>query len=573
MLCKSCEKETAYFCCFQHGYCNSECQAKGWETHKNQCQLARSKVLSDENVNGSKQRFFLYEKKVASMAEIRVVPGKSVTKLRRTRPALEKMLSDQGITHLPKLEVLYGFLKPYKFLRKCDFSLHLDYLESGKERWQPFVSISSSRNLVPGEHFMNVTLRCLLGEIPQGLEDIMYKRIIGKKVKDDSYFREILRDPLSLYVILLLKKRLSMFDIFITRPRYNLEISSFQDYLRSKLKKLHANRMVPLKTKIPSNPRNSVILTVPDFSSELWPLVVNEYELRNDDSYDIRRLLDKKSITIIVKKNEYQLLGYVTCSLYNIPESRSMNLAEDQKFNDPNLSYFTNSEFKPDLFSIFSIDGLHISEDIRGGRENSIATILVFHVLYFIQECVLKSKEFGDVMVATNSAARSTLLIMKQFGFTYIDGLRLLGWLESDPNKRNLMSEVKYYIDQFNDIDPRLNELLNNRESDENKEAVKMIKLMSTYNHSDDDRYGNDMTLIKKGYLSEWDTFLVLSSNKENPVFEKEIERITTIVQGKKETEVKKTEKRTNDKELPTGRREKKAKFSVPLSSEWIEFI
>lgn len=583
MQCSSCGKVTKYYCCFQNAYCNETCQSQKWTQHKQKCTaLGKSQVLGDEGLVGEKHDFFLNREHVALLAEFRIVPGKTQEELVLEKPGLSKMMKDYGIKYLPKLEVFYGFRKGYDFLRKLDFALKIWENDERQEEWVfPEVTITSDYIALA------ITLNCLLGNISYSLESSLYDIIISIRKGDvsklvypsyqpgankDTEKKSRYQNSLSLYARLLYENNYALFQPLLTRDQYSLEIISLQGYLMSKLKKLHEKRQVDSFIASRNESGQSFLISVPDFDS-VWNLIVDGYEKLHINTYYVSQLKRKDCLSVVVKSWEgYEIFGYVTCTLHFKRKPQDLGLSiSSRPFVNEDIAYFASVKFSPKIFSHLSIDGLHVMESIRGGRENSLATLLIFHILFFLRESVITSLELGDVLVCSNAVARSTMLILKQFGFHFLYPRKQLKWLGSDPKKTNLMTEVVAYIDQYKSIDIRLEELLQNKQGDTNEEAMKMITILNKYYSRD--KYESDDSLLGNGYLKQWNTFMILSAKKENVVFEKEMARITDMIQGSDRKIANKTEKRISKIELDSEREEKKAKFSVSISYQLLEFI
>lgn len=546
--------------------------------------LDGSRILEGE---GDKQRLSLHGVVVARRAEFRILTNEPNSKIED--PVILKLLSEKGVTHFPRLEVLYGFEKEFEFLKRFDFLIEFPY--RGFSREQTNKSFMGKNIVTKTEAELNVLLKNLQGRVESNLAmelfklmkavhhnnpKMMLQKVIAFRGPEEVESYAFISET-TLYAWLLMTQEIEVMKELCLARDSSLVIKSVQDYVANKMKKLHKHR-VESDLVIPQT-ASTITITLPDFHDVLWPLTIDDYKLTNSLTYDVKQLGRANHISFIVRRNKLEILGYVTCSLGTTQSFRSgrEDIEAPSAISDQNLYFYASDSFEPKVFSIFSIDGLHVTESVRGGRENSVAVLLVYHALYFIKHCVLDSKDMGDILIASNSYARSTMLILKQFGFSFTQPKRALKWLESDDKKTNLMDEVIYYIQNFKAQDPRLEELLIEAARDNsNLNASEIIKKLRAFYSKT--RYNTDHKAAKEAFGKlGWNSFLALTTKtvmnydrpRENLVFEREMTRITNLVQN---TPTTRAEKRLFSDGESQGD-EKRKKFSASFSEQFMDFL
>lgn len=569
MNCDACGKSAKHLCCEGHAYCNQECQKEKWELHQHRC-LNGSPTLS-EGKEGEKKIFRFNGSVVAERANLRILMDNEESRI--NDPVILKLLEPYGVKHYPRLEVLYGFKKNYEFLKRFDFKLKLVSLldDDISLRW-----VFEEATINSTKRELNLLLQFIQGKNVGVLDYLLFKLIKSLSEGDltDITSRKYgvleYQDEFMVLTRFMLGRNMDQLLTFCKNSVFKFEIVSIQDYLMEKMEKLHT-----VKDDSPP-PLHSVKITLPDFDNIFTPLIIKNYQEKNTSTYYINHLLEKRFITIVAQKGEYEILGYVTCTLHPIHKFKKYFISS---FSDHGLSFYGSDSFEPKLFSVFSIDGLHVTDKARGGRENSIAVLLIFHVLYFIRDCVLVSKELGDILITCDSYARTTMLIMKQFGFSFIHAKRALKWLNDDSKKTGLMKEVRYYLETFRYKDERLELLLKEIENDHsNDKASEIIKKLNDY-HSKFPCGGDYYNSKKYFPYEKWNSFMALTTKsheenydapKRNEIFEKEMARITNLIQNNPTTNAV---KRSDPQEERSEERNKRTKFSASFSESFLNFL
>jgi hypothetical protein len=170
---------------------------------------------------------------------------------------------------------------------------------------------------------------------------------------------------------------------------------------------------------------NDVNIIIPHSNDDnVMSMFVDRYTAKQTNAYYNNYLNDDKHVSIVAVDSQKNLLGYVTCSLQ---KGIGPTYFPDTPMLSPDLKKLAvvYGEQKP--FKLFSIDGLHVSTEKRGGQENSLAMLLLFHALYFVQE---SANELGIRLVASNSYARTTMINLTQLGFHHLNYEQALEWMK-----------------------------------------------------------------------------------------------------------------------------------------------
>lgn len=177
-------------------------------------------------------------------------------------------------------------------------------------------------------------------------------------------------------------------------------------------------------------------------NNKVWSRLIDEYKEEENakrvtsgaimrHAPDVDHLKDPSKIAIVITTqetrpeklqkvdgdpdNHKRIVGYVTCSLHSIdPMTRKPNGV----WHNRDLEMFADdqrmmSDYKPSVFDIYHIDGLHVSEDARGQK---LAQLLIYYAMEFIEA---KYEELGVTMTTCDAAADPTRHILEKFGFSH----------------------------------------------------------------------------------------------------------------------------------------------------------
>jgi len=308
-----------------------------------------------------------------------------------------------------------------------------------------------------------------------------------------------------------------------------LQVKSVQEYARVILKRISGEKTQPRVT-LPGakvNETRNIRLGLPPIDDTTWPVMIDNYT--QDDSvgfvpyYDY--LKEKKRLTLVARDDDGALAGYVTCHFERARHGVE-RLQPGFGWN-PNLEIFEQKRKGDKLFQIFSIDGLHVSETWRGGRGESLASLLMYHAL---EMALAASNDLGVDRVACHSAARTTSLIMRQFGATFFRESELMEWIELRvAEKKSIKDDVEYYVETFPFTDRVDNERVQRGLQKSTEKAYE--RLLSIWGRKDYtfDRYLRNLKRhcgnVKK---NDWDTFLTIAPS--NKVFHRNMEKYRKLV-------------------------------------------
>jgi len=225
--------------------------------------------------------------------------------------------------------------------------------------------------------------------------------------------------------------------------RYQLNMHSVQDYVAHKLAPL---RVLGRSRPAPDTTKDAIMFALPGLTEPQWPLLVNRY-LKAQEFTPASYLLEKaRSVTIVARSANPggRILGYAVCKLYGRrPGSTSTSL--DIQWV-PQLKYFVDAN-NANIWDYLVIEGLSVDKEWRGGRENSIAVLLVFHVLYFALRC---GEDCGLQRVVCQSAARTTALIMRQFGGVFQYPEKALEWMRNRTDEKlSITEDLRAFEEEF----------------------------------------------------------------------------------------------------------------------------
>jgi hypothetical protein len=171
-----------------------------------------------------------------------------------------------------------------------------------------------------------------------------------------------------------------------------------------------------------------VNFTLPPFGDDpTWNDTVETYnDAVDDNTYEIYQLSDRKKVSIVARTPDGTLLGYVTCSMHVYNGAFNAEQDADEWWQrDYRVRQYANA--KHGLYNVLSVDGLFVLREVRGGERTSIATLLVFMLLFFVWT---SSAETGIRRVACYAGSRTTAVIMSQFGAMHLNAVRALSWME-----------------------------------------------------------------------------------------------------------------------------------------------
>lgn len=220
-----------------------------------------------------------------------------------------------------------------------------------------------------------------------------------------------------------------------------LVILSIQDSVKQKLAPLgdlgRASRIVQL----PGHEKESVVFALPALDEPRWPVLVDYYQQDHFKTYYSEQLNEGKKVTIVARLAPHgRVIGYATCTLHNTRPVENKRAA--RRLPTPEMIQFAMAE-SSGPYDVLSLDGLHVDSAWRGGRDKSIAVLLVFHVLYYARQC---TADFGLQRVVSNSVARTTMLIMRQFGALFTDYSRALKWMkERRSDGLSIAQDLEYF--------------------------------------------------------------------------------------------------------------------------------
>jgi hypothetical protein len=242
----------------------------------------------------------------------------------------------------------------------------------------------------------------------------------------------------------IISERLS--EILKVDGAVDLLIASYRDYIQQKLSLLAPGRFsVPTTTQ---HERGAVYFSTAPLDDPIWPFLVDAYKNENrDGTFSVNDLLDPRFVSFVARSVETgMLLGYVVCTLE--PKKLGQRLEKKHQWwltRHSMLKYFLRDPVGH--YSTLSINGLHVTHDWRGGTTNSLATLLIFHALHFAQAI---SEETGVMRVSCYSKARTTAIIMRQFGAVHLDTKVAFSWIvERHDAGRSVGREILDFVTDY----------------------------------------------------------------------------------------------------------------------------
>ena len=231
-----------------------------------------------------------------------------------------------------------------------------------------------------------------------------------------------------------------------------------------------------------------------------WPILIDYYQQDNSQTYYSDQLNDSEKVSIVARLAPHgRVIGYATCTLHNTRPVENKRAA--RRLPTPELIQFAMAESRGP-YDVLSLDGLHVDSAWRGGRDKSIAVLLVFHVLYYARQC---TADFGLQRVVTNSVARTTMLIMRQFGALFTDYSRALKWMKE---RRSDGLSIAQDLEYFRQFEGAARIIDNTARSESQK--LDALQTLSDKNWKQWAAPGELLRLLV-GDRSDWNTFLFVS--------------------------------------------------------------
>lgn len=365
---------------------------------------------------------------------------------------------------VPRLLVKYGFMPHYSFLHHFDFLVKIQKTASDLAEELTHISLEllgepisfSGKALIEFLHFL---------QDPHVWSNFpLYMQVFLKAIQTRDASLVAMREHATLTSKLLYrharfmlchllvypesgKKFLDALDAVVEVHGIDLVPRSVQDYAQLKLGLISGARTQP-RLSLPGEgvgEVRNVRLGLPPFSDITWPVTVENYKQDDRQGFVpyVAHLTDKSRVSIVAMDDQGKLAGYVTCHF----ERSDFDWLEEpeQKLEDPNLEVFVRRNLPDTVAQIFAIDGLHTVW--RGGREESLASLLMYHALEMAVAC---AGDLGIDRVACHSVARTTAVIMRQFGATFLRESALPGWIDARRGeKKGIAEDIEYYMEQF----------------------------------------------------------------------------------------------------------------------------
>lgn len=327
-------------------------------------------------------------------------------------------------------------------------------------------------------------------------------RNIAKK-KDDDKWRY--RSGDFLFCHLLIDERLritcaALLTEYMLLANTPMQIVDIQPYVLKKLSKL--GRVERSATGKKWQADVNIILPHSQ-DNDIWSILVGNYESDNDNkTYDIEHITDDRYVSIIATDENMRLLGYITCTLHHAEGLYKTEMKNEMDYNSQLVQAHEDAS-ADNLFNVFSINGTHVNASRRGGNEKSLAMLLRFHALYFAKEA---AAELGIRMITSYAYARTTMVSLKQFGFSHLNPGKELEWMKERVKPIREMREkfrqgfnvlnmtkqlLRHYIDTppvGDDYDSDNDSRSYDADDDENWELIFELKRL----YREDEKYPKD---------------------------------------------------------------------------------
>ena len=345
----------------------------------------------------------------------------------------------RGTLCWPRLRLAYRFTEGYAFLLWLDFDLPVTEAEAShdatvklrlgdaKVRVSERVLVEAALELTrpygaQGRPRLGAELRLVAAAAHSGELD----EVAAWDADLHRYYYESARSVLAHMIYLHSQEAAQAVAQAISgelrRYERKLVVASVQDYV--------AHALAPLGHLGQSRPAphqeggRHLVFALPALAEPTWPGVIRDYIVRQDYTPASGMLRKARHVTIVARASvDGPLLGYVTCALYG-PLRQPAAPAMDAW--PPALRHFARAR-NENVWDLLLIEGISVEREWRGGRDTSLAVLLVFHALYFALQC---ARDCGLARVACESAARTTALIMRQFGGVHAFPRRAVDWME-----------------------------------------------------------------------------------------------------------------------------------------------
>jgi hypothetical protein len=234
--------------------------------------------------------------------------------------------------------------------------------------------------------------------------------------------------------------------------RRPLRVTSVQDYVADALRPLGG--MGRARTIPSTGKERQLVFALPGLQEEDWRRRLDEYIALQDYTPGSGMLKNARYVTVVAREPDGRLLGYVTCALYaadrDAPSPEKMGV---DAWHSAEMRRFARAR-NDDVYDLFLIEGLSVDRQWRGGRQDSVAVLLVFHALYFALRC---SADCGLMRVSCESAARTTALIMRQFGGVHRNPRTAVRWMEArQENGESCAGDLAAFAAEYEDSAPLL---------------------------------------------------------------------------------------------------------------------
>jgi hypothetical protein len=221
-----------------------------------------------------------------------------------------------------------------------------------------------------------------------------------------------------------------------------LHVNSYQRYVQRKLSILSPQRSL-------SNKRDQgmVHFSAPPIGDPVWPFFVRLYRDGQENAYYAKQLLKPEHISFVARSDDTgALIGYVTCTLSTTDKIFYGTFSRGWWWKrHPLLKNYTDAT--GGHYRTLTIDGLHVDPAWRGGATSSLATLLIFLVMHFAES---SASETGALRVACFSLARTTAVIMRQFGATHLNAKQALGWMKQrQQENRGVRSDLIDFVTDY----------------------------------------------------------------------------------------------------------------------------
>lgn len=377
----------------------------------------------------------------------------------------------RGTLCWPVLRMAYNFPEEYSFLHWFDFEIPVDqkYAEDAYRVSIFFrlpgklIGVSRNTLIIAAQKMTKTYNESNVGALLQ--EDLLD---LAQAVRTEDYERYKSSDESDLYVykrvseviahLMYLQStevaeaiRDAVIKSITGASQAVLVVSSVQDYVATAMRPLSALGQYGRRYRSDTiNVDRELVFSLPPLSDENWPMRIAKYV--NAQEYTPASGMIKKAdcVSIVAREpgDDGALLGYITCTLYSYSAPIAGYAFEERS---PFLSLFASREASKPVFNLMVIAGLSVDTKWRGGRGDSVAVLLVFQALYFAMRC---NRDFGLCRVSCESAARTTMLIMRQFGASFVSPIQSIKWMHERQEKGlSCAEDLLAFIEEFEGAD------------------------------------------------------------------------------------------------------------------------